>query len=86
MGLLFVLTINGQHYPGVDAALTEAPGTHRKNARELSREGRQPIAAEDRMAFRAKPLASEKPRRRIYNLRLDVIHPLPDISDRGIFE
>jgi hypothetical protein len=85
-GLLFVLTINGQRYPGVAATLTEALGVHRENAHERGRERRQPIAAEDRMTFRAKPLAWQKPRRRIYNLRLNVIHPLPNGSDRGIFE
>ena len=83
---LLVLTINGQHYPGVAAALNGALGMHRDNARELGREGRQPIAAEDRMAFRAPSPAWGKPRRRIYNLRLDVIHPLPGTSDRGMFE
>jgi len=81
-----VLTITGQRYPGVAAALAEALGMHSENAHEPGREGRQPIAAEDRMAFRAKPLAWGKPPRRIYNLRLDVIHPLPNSSDRGIFE
>ncbi len=85
MGQLFVLMVNGQDCPSVAAALTEALGTHRANALELGREGRQQIAVGDRMDFHAPTLVYGKPRHSMLNLSLGSIHLLPGVSDRGIF-